>query len=212
MPLIPIINLFVEFGPIAVFFGAYQVTGNFFTAVIAFVISAFFAVVVAGILERRIPLFPLISALPIIIFGVPSYFLHNADLFIVRETIADVVFALIIMGSLATPRPLLKRCFNTTFALTNAAWRSITIRWGIFYLILATLNEIVRQSFTEDVWVYYKMATVVATLLFALYQFTLAAKWRIPEESNRLGLRTHREDGSAHLLRFPFAKRDIVKE
>lgn len=211
MPLAPVLHLLVEFGPIAVFLAAYETSGDFYAATAAFVIATVAAVTVTALLERRIPIFPFVSALPVIAFGAPSIILHDADLFIVRETIADLVFAAVLLWSVGAGRPILKTFFHATFAISDNGWRRLTIRWSIFYFVLAFFNEIVRGAFAEDVWVYYKMATILATLAFACYQLTLTARERIAGESNCLGLRT-RPLTTAQPTSLPIALRARVEE
>lgn len=210
---VPVLNVVVEFGPIAVFFIAFQATGDFFAAAIALVVSTIGAVVAATLIEGRIPIFPLICALPVVCFGFPSIVSENADLFIFRESVADFLFGLALLLSLATRYPLLKTFFDATLSVTDRAWRIVTLRWGLFYLALSGVNEIVRVTYTDEVWVYYKIVTVVCTLIFALIQLPLFKRERTPTGTNAYGFRTSVPQ-LAHTQVVPLAipQRAIVEE
>lgn len=188
MALKPLYNLAVEFGPICVFLFTYGIS-DFYTAVAACIGATTVAVLLAAIRDRRVALFPIIGLASVLIFGLSSIADRNPDLFIIRDTVADLFFSVLLFGSIALGKPILKTMFEATFAITDKAWRILTIRWAAFYLILGIVNELVRRMATDDTWVDYKCGAVVLTILFGTYQFTLASRNRIPGESDWLGLR-----------------------
>jgi hypothetical protein len=49
-------------------------------------------------------------------------------------------------------------------------------------------NEIARRALVPELWIYYKLAAVVATNVFGFYQFVLTRRERLPE-ANEWGLR-----------------------
>lgn len=192
MPLRPIVNLSIEFGPIIVFLITYQFS-DFFVGVQAFIIATIIAVLVAFIRERRVAWFPLILLASTLLFGLTSLETRSSDVFIVKDTIADLLFAAFLIISVRLGTPALKILFDATFAMTKEGWDILTLRWGYFYFVLGVINEVIRRMFSDDVWVEYKFLAVLATLLFGVYQFRLSMKTRIPEESNWLGLRLEKE-------------------
>ncbi|HSM19238.1 MAG TPA: septation protein IspZ, partial [Hyphomicrobiales bacterium] len=53
-------------------------------------------------------------------------------------------------------------------------WHKLTLRWTIFFLALAVLNEIVWRNFSTDSWVAFKVfGFLPLTLVFALAQVPL---------------------------------------
>jgi len=51
------------------------------------------------------------------------------------------------------------------------------LRWCVFFLAMAVLNEIVWRSVTTDVWVSFKLfGAVPLTFLFAALQYPLLMK------------------------------------
>jgi intracellular septation protein len=68
--------------------------------------------------------------------------------------------------------------FDQMFHLTEEGWRRFTIRWSVFFLFLALLNEIVWRTQSTDTWVTFKVFGVVPiTFLFAALQYPLLQKY-----------------------------------
>jgi intracellular septation protein len=73
--------------------------------------------------------------------------------------------------------------FDAVFDLTDEGWRKLTLRWSIFFLALAVLNEIVWRTQTTDVWVNFKVFGVVPlTFVFAAFQYPLLQKYAATKE------------------------------
>jgi intracellular septation protein len=67
--------------------------------------------------------------------------------------------------------------------LTEAAWRTLSIRWGLFFLFLAVLNEIVWRSVSTDAWVNFKVFGLLPlTLVFAIANAPFMTKHMIEDE------------------------------
>ena len=63
------------------------------------------------------------------------------------------------------------------FQLDDAGWWKLTLRWGVFFLVLAVLNEVVWRTQTTDFWVAFKVWGVVPlTMVFAMAQTPLLMK------------------------------------
>src|SRR6478609_6526550 len=72
--------------------------------------------------------------------------------------------------------------FGSVFELTDEGWRRLTLRWALFFLALAVLNEIIWRTQTTDFWVSFKVFGVVPlTFLFGALQYPLLTKYAAPE-------------------------------
>jgi intracellular septation protein len=170
------------------FFIAYEAHG-FFLGVFIFMLATAVSVIAAYLRDQRLALFPTVWFCTVVLFGGMSLLVRNAELFILRDTIVDLVFAGVIFYTLAHGKPILKTMFESTLALTDAGWRSFSIRWGIFELFLGSGNEAIRRLYSYHFWVHYKFVAVIAVLIFGVLQIPLFARTRIPEESNKWGFR-----------------------
>jgi intracellular septation protein len=63
------------------------------------------------------------------------------------------------------------------FNLTEEGWRKLTLRWTLFFLGLAVLNEIIWRTQSTDFWVAFKAFGVIPlTFIFAAFQYPLMTK------------------------------------
>jgi intracellular septation protein len=68
------------------------------------------------------------------------------------------------------------------FRLDDEGWRKLTLRWGLFFFVLAVLNEIVWRNFSDDAWVNFKVFGIMPlTVLFTLTQMPLIQRHALPE-------------------------------
>lgn len=173
------LKLLVEIGPLIVFFVANSQYDIFF-ATGAFMVATAVALVASRLLFRRIPAMPLVTGIFVFIMGGLTLYLHD-ELFIkLKPTITNVLFATILLGGLAYGVSLLKYLFSDVFQLLDEGWRKLTLRWALFFLFLAVLNEIVWRFFSTDFWVAFKVFGVMPlTIIFSIMQLGLMQKYQI---------------------------------
>ena len=177
------LNTLCEFGPIIVFIAVYTFS-DFEQATLAMIIAVLGALVLLKITEGHVPLFAIISTLAVALFGGISLFVEMPSLFILRDTIFDIIFGIALLWSAYIQKPLLQPFFKNVFALTNQGWIILSQRWGIFFILLGIINEWVRLSFTADTWVLVKIGMIIVTFLFGVYQFTLSKRERLPDATD----------------------------
>ena len=98
-------------------------------------------------------------------------------------TLINALFGAILLGG-AGFRPQLPQAGDGRgdAADRKPAWRTLTIRWGVFFFALALLNEIVWRSVTTDTWVNFKVFGLLPlTLVFALANAPFMAKHMIAD-------------------------------
>jgi intracellular septation protein len=177
----PALKLVLDLGPLLVFFGANSRFG-IFAATGAFMAAIVIALAVSYALTRHLPIMPLVTAVVVVVFGTLTLVLHD-ELFIkVKPTIIYVLFGGVLLVGLAFGKSLLGIVFDSVFHLTEEGWRRLTLRWALFFLALALLNEIVWRTQTTNIWVDFKVFGVVPlTFLFAALQYPLLEKYAAPE-------------------------------
>ncbi len=168
-----IIKLLVELGPLVVFFIGNSRFG-IFAGTAAFMVATIIALIVSRTLLGRIPTMPLVSGVFVLVFGGLTLWLQNDQFIKLKPTIVNGLFAALLFAGLAAGRSLLKVVFDDVFKLTEEGWRQLTIRWGLFFVFLAILNEVVWRSFSTDFWVSFKVfGTMPLTMAFAIAQVGL---------------------------------------
>jgi len=167
----------VDYGPLAIFFVMYLAAG-LMAATAAIVAASLVAFALAWMLQRRVPLIPLITAAVVAVFGGLTLWLQDETFIKMKPTIVQLLFAAILLGGLAIDRPLLKPLLGKMMPpMSDAAWRRFTLRYGLFFIAMALLNEAVWRTQSTDFWVTFKVFGLSGlTLLFILTQMPFIAR------------------------------------
>jgi len=183
----PALKLALELGPLLVFFIA-NAHWNVFVGTAAFMAAVVVALVVSYSLTHSVPMMALLSTVVVIVFGGLTLILHDAMFIKLKPTIIYTLFGTILLAGLAVGRPLLTIVFHEVFELTPEGWRKLTIRWALFFLAMAVLNEIVWRTQSTDFWVTFKAFGVLPlTALFAALQYPLVTRHELPSTPGREG-------------------------
>ncbi|MGE3148694.1 MAG: septation protein A [Pseudorhodoplanes sp.] len=154
--------------------------GGIFVATAVFMIAVLIALVVSYILIRRLPVMAIVSAAIVTVFGGLTLVLHDETFIKLKPTIIYLLFAGILLGGLLMGRQLLAIVFDAVFHLTDEGWRKLTIRWTLFFVALAALNEIVWRTQSTDFWVNFKAFGVMPlTFVFAALQYPLMQRYEV---------------------------------
>ena len=175
-------KLLIEMGPLITFFIANWQAGIFWGTGV-FMVATAIALAASWVLTRKIAMVPLVSAVFVALFGALTLWLHS-DLFIkVKVTLINALFGAVLLGGAAMGRSYIKLIMGEAVKLTDEAWRTLSIRWGLFFLAMAGLNEIVWRGFTTDQWVNFKVFGLLPlTFAFAIANAPFMTKHMIEEE------------------------------
>jgi intracellular septation protein len=167
----------VDYGPLAVFFATYLAFG-LMPATAALIAVSLVALLLAWLLERRVPLVPLITAAIVAVFGGLTLWLQDEIFIKMKPTIVQAVFALVLFGGLAFGRPLLKPLLGAVMPpMSERAWRQFTLRYALFFLAMAGLNELVWRTQSTDFWVTFKVFGLPGlTILFIVAQIPFVGR------------------------------------
>lgn len=174
-------RLALDLGPLLIFFAAFRYLG-IFGATACFMAAIVLALGLGYLLEKRLSPMPLFTALLVMVFGGLTLYLKN-DVFIkMKPTVLYGFFSAVLLVGLAFDRLFIKYVFAQAFELDEAGWRKLTIRWGLFFLALAAINETVWRITTTATWVSFKVWGIIPLIfLFALAQTRLVIKHQAPE-------------------------------
>ena len=192
----PLLKFALELGPLLVFFFANargewlaerfpaltELGGPIFIATGLFMAATAIALSVSWVLTRTLPMMPLVSGVIVFVFGGLTLWLQDATFIKMKPTIVNSLFAAVLLGGLAFGKSLLGYVFDSAFRLDAEGWRKLTLRWGLFFVFLAVLNEVVWRNFSEDTWVAFKVwGTMPITVAFTLAQMPLIMRHSVDE-------------------------------
>jgi intracellular septation protein len=192
----PLLKLALDMGPLILFFFANSRPNLFlpfigpflptavagekagiFVATAVFMVAILVALAVSYALTRHLPMMALVTAVIVVVFGSLTLVLHDDTFIKMKPTIIYVLFGVLLLGGLWFNKPLLAMVFDSVFDLTEEGWRRLTLRWAIFFLALAVLNEVIWRTQSTDFWVNFKVFGVLPlTFIFAALQFPLLQK------------------------------------
>ena len=176
------IKLFIDIGPLAVFFIYYKVSGDLIEAILPLMLATIISVVISYILEKRIPIMPTLGAGIVVIFGGLTIIFDNKIFIFMKPTIINIIFAVILYGGIILKKPLLKYLLGSALKLEEEGWSILTQRWAAFFIALAVLNEIVWRTMSEEFWVSFKVFGILPiTFIFTMTQFPLIKKYQVED-------------------------------
>ena len=173
------VRFFVDYGALVAFAGVYFFGGrDFMKASAAIVIASVLALIVGGIVERRLAWLPLFVGAMAAIFGGLTLFFHDPRILKIKPTVINLILAGVLFGGLALKRNPLKMLMGEALTLPDAVWRKLTIRFGCLYIVLAIANIVIWRTQSEATWVLFRtFGLEVMTVLFVLTQLPLLMKY-----------------------------------
>ena len=169
----------LDLGPLLIFFAAFKYL-DIFAATAAFMAAVLTALAIGYWIEKKISPMPLFTAALVVVFGGLTLYLKN-DVFIkMKPTVLYAFFGAVLLIGLRLNRLFIKYVFAQAFELDESGWRKLTVRWGLFFLSLAVLNEAVWRCTSTATWVSFKVWGIIPLItLYALAQTPLVMKHQI---------------------------------
>ncbi len=178
------VKFVTDFGPLLVFFFFYYNNDkNLKIAIPPFIIATLIALITVWLLEKKIPMVPLIGGILISLFGGLTIYFDNPVFIYIKPTIINILFGLaLLFGKYFTQEPILKKMLGKSLALSSEGWVLLNKRWMLFFFSLAILNELVWRTQSEEFWVNFKVwGMLPITFIFTAFQISLINKYKIDE-------------------------------
>lgn len=189
------VNLLVDYGPLLVFFLAYRyfkpeggdaglaevVAVTKGTAV--FMGATVLALIISKLRLGKISPMLWLSTVLILGFGTLTVLLGDPFWIQVKPTAIYLLFAGVLFAGLARGKAMLRYLLEAAFdGLSDEGWLKLSRNWGLFFLFLAGLNEVLRHFFNTangnfEVWLQAKLWGVTTlSFLFTFSQIPMLLK------------------------------------
>ncbi|MEQ5788787.1 septation protein IspZ [Erythrobacter sp. NFXS35] len=183
------INVAVDYGPLLVFLGVYRMNapedpnaagelGAIIYGTVAFMIAAVAALVISKWRLGKVSPMLWFSTALIVGFGSLTIFFGDPTFVQIKPTIIYSTFGVALLGGFFAGKALLKILLEAAFeGLTDAGWLKLSRNWGVFFLALAGLNEVLRAQLDFEGWLWAKFWVFLPlTFLFTFSQIPMLLK------------------------------------
>lgn len=192
------INLLVDFGPLLVFFATYKIfvpegddgLGVVFAVTkgtLAFMMATVIALIVSKWRLGHISPMVWLSSVLILGFGGLTALLNDPFWIQVKPTAIYLLFAGILFGGLVRGKPMLKYLLQSAFeGLDEEGWLKLSRNWAIFFVVLAILNEILRNVLSFGTWLDVKVwGFTILSFLFTFTQLPMVLRHGMGEQAGK---------------------------
>ena len=186
----------VDFGALAAFAAAFLIlrarglesAEALVQATWVLVAGSAIALAVGFLVEKRLALMPLLTGGFAVVFGLLTVFFDDGLFIKLKVTVLNIFLAGLLLGGTMMGKQPLKALLGDAIKVNDAAWRTLTIRYGIYFLVVALVNEVIRSPAAvtaiwhalgrgtpdpEAVWVAFRGVLWIAASVFGISQLPL---------------------------------------
>jgi intracellular septation protein len=183
------LNVAVDYGPLLVFLGVYRwhapadpnpvgELAAIIAGTIAFMIAAVVALAISKWRLGKVSPMLWFSTALIVGFGSLTIFFGDPTFVQLKPTIIYATFGVALLGGFFAGKALLKILLEAAFeGLSDEGWLKLSRNWGVFFLALAGLNEVLRAQMSFEGWLWAKIWVFLPlTFLFTFSQLPMLLK------------------------------------
>jgi intracellular septation protein len=199
-----LIRIGLEIGPLLVFFicttfgegwlEKSELLRSLFASPIIFATAPFMVAMVISLaiswlVFKRVAVMPLVTLVVVLIFGTLTLWLQDGIFIKIKPTIVNSLFGATLLGGLLFRQSLLRYVFGEVYHLQPKGWQVLTVRWGLFFFLLAVLNEFAWRGAglffadpdkADSFYAGFKLwAVMPITVVFSMLQVPLLNKYAI---------------------------------
>jgi len=150
---------------------------NIFVGAAASVLCTVIVLTIIWQKEHRVARFALFSVILSFCFTCAAIIFGESTFIKIQPTLFNGVFSFVLLGGWLRDQAMMKQFFGAQFILTEDVWKILSLRWGIFFFVLAVSNEWAWRSLSDDGWVWFKtFIAAPATGLFMLAQLPITIR------------------------------------
>ncbi|MEP3888948.1 MAG: inner membrane-spanning protein YciB [Hellea sp.] len=176
-------NFWLDFGPLLVFFAAFQYFKRsqpdqaMLWAAGIFAVIAVIALIIGWVKYQHISKMLIFSTAIIVVTAGLAIWSGNKTIFYMKPTVINILFGAAAIGGIFFKKNVIKMMMGEAIDLPDSKWDVLAIRWGLFFFAMAALNEFIWRTQTEDFWATFKVfGFLPLTFVFTLTQLPFIQK------------------------------------
>lgn len=164
-------QLLADFLPLLAFLGAY-IYDDLYFAIIVLMAAMPIGLAAKWLLVGKLDRMYLGSTAALLIFGGAALYFRNPYFLFWKPTVLNWIIALVFLGSQwVGTKPIVQRMFGEAATLSPEQWVRLNLSWVTFFVVAGILNIYVAYSFSEKIWVNFKVFGLMGlSLLFIIGQ------------------------------------------
>jgi intracellular septation protein len=170
----------VDYASLLAFVGTLIITHDFQRATWVLMGTSVVALAVGWITERRLAPIPLLTGVSALVFGTLTLVFHDKSFVKMKMTFVDATLAIVLFIGFFIKRNPLKALIGDNLTLPDEAWRILSVRYALFFTASAMCNEAVWRTQSDARWGLFRIAAVVAAVIFSLTQAPFLMKHMTP--------------------------------
>lgn len=182
-------SLLTDFAPVLAYVIVYNIARRMwpdnalYIGAAVFAIAIVIAVIHSKVTTGKVSIILWVSAVIVLGTVAITFIFQNKTIFYMKPTAINLLYGGTILGSLVFGKNVFKKMSTGIYQLPDHAWKTLAIRWGIFFIFMAGLNEFIWRTTSEAFWSNFKlMGTIPITFVFIMLNMPLLMK-HMPELS-----------------------------
>ncbi len=172
-----ILRMVIDYSGAAAFVIGYFVTKDFQKATWVLVIVSALALALGFAAERRVAPLPLRYGGAALVFGALTLIFHDPRFVKMKTTFVDLSLGIAMLVGLYLGKSPIKLLVGESLKMSDDGWKTLTLRFGVFFICLAILNEIVWRTPPDKIWVLFRMpGLLIIAFLFSFTQIPMMMK------------------------------------
>lgn len=164
-------QLFIDYLPILVFFGAYFYEDIYFATAVLMAVMPII-MVVQWLITRKLNKIYAASTALVLVLGGATLMLRNPLFLYWKPTVLNWAIALAFIASqFFGAKPFAQRMLESAAVLQADQWQRLNLIWVAFFIVIGGANLYVAFSFSEPTWVKFKLFGMLGlTIVFVVVQ------------------------------------------
>jgi intracellular septation protein len=175
----------LDFGPLLAFLAAFYFSGkNVYVATAVVMVASVISLSIFYAKTRKIAPIPAFTCVVMLVFGSLTLYLQDDSFVMMKPTIVYTFMGAGLLYSAYTGKNILGAAMGPYMKMTPEGWKIFLARFGMFCLVAAGLNEVLRRTLTFETWLSFKVfGFTILFFVFSMTQAPLLAKHMIlPED------------------------------